>query len=87
VSQEDLTGLGQRDRSWAAGPLDEPEADDAFERCDLLRDRRLRVAETLCGAPEGTLVGDGLERDEMAQVEPEPAISVHDDTVADQQDS
>ena len=63
------------------GPLDQPQPDDALERRDLLRDRRLRVAETLRRPPERALVGDRLERDEMAQVEPEPAIRFHDRSV------
>ena len=65
-----------------AWPLDEAQADDPLERRDLLRDRRLRVAEPLGGLPEGSLVRDRLEGDEMAEVEPEPAISFHDGRLA-----
>ena len=36
VAEEDLPGLGQRDRARPAGPLDEAQADDALERRDLL---------------------------------------------------
>ena len=81
-----------RSRIWPAsvseigrGPartLDEAQPDDALERRDLLRDGRLRVAEPLGRAPERALVGDRLERDEMPEVEPEPAISFHDRKVA-----
>ena len=87
VPEEDLAGLGERDRARAARPLDQAQPDDPLERRDLLRDRRLRVAEPLGGAPEGALVGDRLQRDEMAEVEPEPAISFHDRTVASEQES
>ena len=85
VPEEDPARLGQRDRPRAAGPLDQPHADDALERRDLLRDRRLRVPELLGGPPERALVRDRLERDEMAKIEPEPAISFHDRTVAAEQ--
>ena len=74
-------GLGQRDRPRAAGALDEPQPDDALERRDLLRDGRLRVAEPLGRPAERALVGDRLERDEVAQVESEPAIRFHDGRV------
>ena len=56
VAQQQLAGLGQRDRARAARPLDEPLADDPLERRDLLADRRLRVAEPLRGASERALV-------------------------------
>ena len=84
VPQEDAAGLGQRDRARASGTLDEAEPDDALERRDLLRDGRLRVAEALGGAPERALVGDRLQRDEVAEVEAVPAISFHDRMVPDQ---
>ena len=78
VAEQDLTGLGQRDRARAARALDQPQPDDPLERRDLLRDRRLRVAELLGGSPERPLVGNRLESDEMAKIESEPAISFHD---------
>ena len=55
VTEEDLPGFRERDRAGATWALDETEADDAFERRDLLRDGRLRVAETLCRAAERAL--------------------------------
>ncbi len=76
MPEEDPAGLGERDRSGPTGSLDEAEPDDALERGDLLRYRRLCIAEPLRGLPERALVGDRLERDQMAEVEPEPAISV-----------
>ena len=45
VAQQQLAGLGQRDGPRAAGPLDQPVADGALQRRDLLRHRALRVAE------------------------------------------
>ena len=78
VTQQDGAGLGERDGTWPARPLDQAQPDDPLERRDLLRDGRLRVAELLGGAPERALVRDRLERDEVSQVEPEPAISFHD---------
>ena len=78
VAEEDLAGLGEGDRAWATGALDQPEPDDPLERRDLLGDRRLRVAEILGGLAERPLVRDRLERDEMAEIEAEPAISFHD---------
>jgi hypothetical protein len=84
VTQQDAAGLGQRDRARAAWALDETEPDDALESRDLLRDGGLRVAETLGGAPERALVGDRLQRDEMAEVEAVPAIRLHDRMVPDQ---
>ena len=61
----------------AARPLDEALADDALEHCDLLADRRLRVAEPLRRAAERAFLGDGLERDQMPQLETHPFISLH----------
>ena len=68
VTEEDLPGFRERDRAGAARALDETEADDAFERRDLLGDGRLGVAETLCRAAERPFVRDGLERDQMAKI-------------------
>src|SRR5207253_4839579 len=45
MSQQELAGLCQRDRTRPAGPVDDALADDALERRDLLADRGLRVAE------------------------------------------
>ena len=62
--------------------FDEPQADDALEGGDLLRHRRLRVAESLGSLPERALVRDRLQRDEVAEIETEPAISFHDRRLA-----
>jgi hypothetical protein len=43
-----------------------------------MRDRRLRVAQAIGRATERAFVGDGLEGHEMPEIEPEPAISIHD---------
>ena len=78
MPQEDLPCLGQRDGSRPPRAIDQLQADDTLERCDLLRDGGLRVPEPIRCAPERSGVGDGLERDEMTEVEPEPTIRFHD---------
>jgi hypothetical protein len=62
VTEQHLAGLGQLDRAGAARALDQALADDPLERCDLLADRRLDVAQTRGGTAERALLGDGLER-------------------------
>ena len=78
VLQDELARLGQLDADAAARALDEPLADRALERRDLLADRRLDVAEARRGTPEGPLAGDRLERRQVAQLDPEPLIVRHD---------
>ena len=77
MPEQQLAGLGQRHGARAARPLDQLLADGALERGDLLADRRLRVAERLRRAAERAVLGDGLERDEMAQLDAEETISFH----------
>jgi hypothetical protein len=77
VAEEHLAGLGQLDRARAARAFDEPLADDPFERRDLLADRRLDVAESRGGAPEGALLGDGFERRQVADLDPRYMIGGH----------
>ena len=67
--------------------LDEAQPDDPLERRDLLGDRGLRVAELLRGLSERSLVRDRLQRDEVAKIEPEPAISFHDRHCISEQES
>jgi hypothetical protein len=78
VSQQQLAGLGQGDRARAARTLDQLLADDALQRRDLLADRRLRVAEALRRTAERAVLRDRLQRDEVTELEPEPAIRFHD---------
>ena len=73
VAEEQLARLGQRDGPRAARAVDQLLADDPLEHRDLLADRRLRVAELLGGAAERALLGDRLQGDQMAELEPEPA--------------
>jgi hypothetical protein len=47
VAQEQLAGLGERDRTRPARAFDELLSDDLLEGCDLLADGRLRVAEAV----------------------------------------
>ena len=65
VDEEEPAGLGERDGLRAAGPLDQPVADDALEGRDLLADRRLGVAERGGCLAEGAFPGDGFQRQEM----------------------
>src|SRR3954454_24382724 len=78
VPQHDLARLGQRDRPGTARPLDQLEADRALERGDLLRDGRLRIAQSLGRAREGALLGDGLQGGEVAGFDSDESISRHD---------
>jgi hypothetical protein len=78
VREHDLAGLGQRDRARAARALHELQSDCALERGDLLRHRRLRVAEALGRAREGLLLGDGLQRSQVARFDSDESISRHD---------
>jgi hypothetical protein len=58
VGEQDLAGVGQLDRTRAAGADDQLLPDDALERRDLLADRRLHVAEPGGSAPERALLGN-----------------------------
>ena len=77
VRKQQRPRTGQRDGSRAARAVDELLVDDALERCDLLGDGRLRVAEAACGAAERALVGDSLEGQQMPQFDAQPTISLH----------
>ena len=85
MAQQNAPRFGEGDGARAARPLDQAEPDDALECGDLLRNSRLRVAESLGGLSERALVGDRLEGDEVTEVEPEPAIRLHDRRLASQQ--
>jgi hypothetical protein len=75
VAEQEAPGVGQVDGAGPARTLDEPLADGALQFRDLLADGRLRVAE-LPGRPaEGARPRDGLEGRQMAQLDPERAIT------------
>ena len=57
------------DGSRAARSVEHLGPDDAFERRDLLADGRLRVAQPIGGTGERALRRNGVEGDEMANVE------------------
>jgi hypothetical protein len=78
VSQEQPAGVGEVDAAWAAGALDELLADDALELGDLLAHGRLRVAKLAGGESERPVPRHGVERHEVAQLEPSPSITFHD---------
>ena len=69
------TGFGEIDAGLAAGALDEALADELFEGSDLLAHGGLGVPELAGGAAEGAGVGDGLESDQVAQLEAAPDSS------------
>jgi hypothetical protein len=75
VLQEKHAGLGERDPSRPTRTIDQALADGPLERGDLLADGRLRVSETLRGAAKRALLGDRLERGEVADLHPEEMIS------------
>jgi hypothetical protein len=58
VLQQDLAGLGQRDRPAPLRALDEAVTDPLLEDRDLLADRRLGEAEPRGSASEGPFPGD-----------------------------
>jgi hypothetical protein len=78
VSQEQPAGVGEVDAAWAAGALDELLADDALELGDLLADGRLCVAELAGCTAERAMTCNGVERHQMAQLDPCPSITFHD---------
>jgi hypothetical protein len=75
MAEEEGACLGQGDRARSARALDEPLVHGAFERGDLLADRRLGVAELEGGATERPGAGDGFESREMADLDAEPAAA------------
>ena len=82
VAEEQLTRRRQRHRERPGGPLDELLADRPLERGDLLADRRLRVPEPGARAVEGALLGHRLERGEVPELDPEPAVGAKQPPVA-----
>ena len=77
MAEQQPPGLGQRHRARPARTLDEPDADGALERRDLLADGGLRVAEGGRRASERAFLREGLQGGEMPQFDAEPAIRFH----------
>ena len=73
VHEQTLAGLGERERLRDARAIHELRADDALERGELLADGRLRIAEAARGAMERRLLREGLERSQMANLDPVPS--------------
>ena len=69
VAEHDLAERGQLDRSGAAGAVEELVADEPLQRRDLLADGGLGVAEAHRRLGERPLGGDGVEGDEVAELE------------------
>ena len=60
---------GQLDLAGAAGSIEQLMADDAFERGNLLADRRLAEPQPLGGAAEGAFGGDCLQCLEVSDLD------------------
>ena len=69
VAEDELAERGQLDGSGAARAVEQRAADEALEGGDLLADGRLGVAEADRGPAERALGGDGVEGDEVAELE------------------
>ena len=72
----ELARPGQLHRPRSAGAVEEPVADVALERRDLLADRRLRVPELQRRRSERPLLGHGPEGRQVADLHPEPEVVV-----------
>jgi hypothetical protein len=72
VREQDLAGLGERDRAAALRPLDQAVADPPLQEGDLLADRRLSEAEPRGGAAERSLSSDCAQRGEMTKLDTGP---------------
>ena len=77
VAEEQGTGIRDAHAARPAGALDELLADEALELGDLLADGRLGVAELARRAAEGQVPRDRLERRQMAELDPGPSITFH----------
>ena len=75
VAEDDLAERRQLDRSGTAGAVEHGAADEALEGGDLLADGGLGVAEAEGGLAERALGGDGVEGDEVPELE---IADVHD---------
>ena len=74
----------QLDRSGATGSIEHGRPERAFERGDLLADRRLREAEPGGSAAERSRFGDGLHGGEMTEIG--TGEQIHDISLADHLD-
>ena len=77
MGEKEIACLGEGDRLRAAGPLDQPVADDPLERGDLLANCRLRITQSGRGLPERALTRDRFQCQEVTQLDAQPAISSH----------
>ena len=67
VTQENPTGLRERDVTRSTRSVDQALPDDLLECRDLLADRRLGIAEGGCRLAEGTLPPDRFQSQEVPQ--------------------
>ena len=72
VPQQQRAGLSELEVRLAARALDEPHADDRLERRNLLADGGLRVAKSLCRVAERAELGDGVQGQQVTQLESGP---------------
>ena len=76
VCEQDPSGLGEAHRPGTASAVEDARPDDLLEPDDLLAHGRLRIAELVGGGVEGAVPRDGVERHQVAELEPE-SISQH----------
>ncbi len=81
VPEQASARVGRRHRAPATRALEQLQAGRALERRDLLADRRLRVAERDSGAAERPRLDDGLERSEVADLDPCQPMMVCDHNI------
>jgi hypothetical protein len=72
VFQHDLSDRGRDHRLRPARPFQHAMPDDPLERCHLLADRRLAVAQPACGTAERPFRDDRREGLEVAQFDTAP---------------
>jgi hypothetical protein len=73
MHEQALARVGERERLRDAWAVHELRPDDALERGELLADGRLRVPEAARCAVERRLLGEGLERSQVSDLDPVPS--------------
>ena len=76
MGKQDASGFGQAHRAGAAAAIEHARAHELLEPEDLLADGGLRVAELVGGGIERAMASDGIERHQVAELQPE-SISQH----------
>jgi hypothetical protein len=73
VPQHEPPSLCQACLATTRPPLDKPRLEEALERCQLLAHAGLAVAEPARRRSYRSLVGDGSQRDQVAQLDTSPS--------------